>query len=76
MSKNTPFTSRWLLKDWYILWLVERSWFMQKSLGWKPDWFDDNKSFSLENLYNSIDKRVFQRSYCRFAAVRLIVGSF
>ena len=53
MSKNTPLTSRSLSKDWYISWVIERSWFMQESLGRKPDWLDYNKSFSLKNLYSS-----------------------
>ena len=48
MSKNIPLTLRLLSKDWYISWMIKRSWFMQKSLGWKPVCLDDNKSFSSE----------------------------
>ena len=48
ISKNTPLTSRSLSKDWDISWVIERS--------LKPDWLDDNKSFSLKNLQNSLNK--------------------
>ena len=52
MSKNTPLTSRSLPNDWYILWVIETSWFMQESPGRKPEWLDDNKLFSFKNLYS------------------------
>ena len=52
MSKNTPLTSRSLSKDWYIVWVIERIWFMQESPGQRSDWLDDNTSFSLKNLLN------------------------
>ena len=29
---------------------------MQESPGQKPDWLDDNKSFSFKNLYSSLNK--------------------
>ena len=33
MSTNTPVTLRSLSKHWYILWVTERSWFMQETWG-------------------------------------------
>ena len=56
MSKNTPLTSWLLSENWYILWVIERSWFMQMSLVRKPDWLDDNKSFSFKTLYSLLNK--------------------
>ena len=56
MSKNTPITSRSLSKDLYISRVIEKSWFMRESRGRKPDWLDDNKSFSIKNLYSSLNK--------------------
>ena len=29
---------------------------MKESPGRKPDWLDDNKSFSFKNLYSSLNK--------------------
>ena len=39
MSKKTLLTSNPLSKDVKISWVIDNSWLMQESLGWKPDWF-------------------------------------
>ena len=39
MSKTTLLTSNPLSKDVKILWVIDNSWLMQESPGWKPDWF-------------------------------------
>ena len=39
MSKKTLLTSNSLLKDLKILRLINNSWLIQDSLGWKPNWF-------------------------------------
>ena len=39
MSKKALLTSNPLSKDVEILWVIDNSWLMQGSLGWKPDWF-------------------------------------
>lgn len=39
MSKKTLLTLNSLLKDVKILWLIDNSWQIQESLGWKPNWF-------------------------------------
>ena len=72
MSKNTPLTSRSLSKDCYISWVIERSWLIEESPGRKPDWLDDNKSFSFKNLYSSLNKSL---SKIRLEAKRQ-VGNF
>ena len=39
MSKKTLGTSNPLLKDVKISWVIDSSWLMQESPGWKPDCF-------------------------------------
>ena len=39
MSKKTPLTSNPLSKDVKIQWVIDNSWLIQESPGWKPDWF-------------------------------------
>ena len=39
MSKKTLLTSNRLSKGVKISWLIDNSWLMQESPGWKPDWF-------------------------------------
>ena len=39
MSKETLLTSDPLSKDVKISWVIDNSWLMQESPGWKPDWF-------------------------------------
>ena len=39
MSKKTLLTSNPLSKDVKISWLIDNSWLMQESPGWKLDWF-------------------------------------
>ena len=56
MSKNTPLTSLPSSKDWYISWVIELSLFIQESPGRRPDWLEDNKSFSFKNLYSSLNR--------------------
>ena len=33
---------------------------MQESPGRKPDWLDDNKSFSFKNLYSSLNQSLLK----------------
>ena len=39
MSKKTRLTSNPLSKDVKISWVIDNSWLIQESPGWKPDWF-------------------------------------
>ena len=45
MSKKTLLTSNPLLKDLKILRLIDNSWLIQESLGWKPNWFSEIQIF-------------------------------
>ena len=38
-SKKTLLTSNPLSKEGKILWVINNSWLMQESPGWKPNWF-------------------------------------
>ena len=64
------FESRW--SHWYILWVIERSWFMQESQSCKPDCLDDSKSLSLKKTCTVCWIKVFQISYCRLEAKRQV----
>ena len=52
MSRNRPQTSTSLSNDWYISCVIDKSWFMQESLGLKPDWF--GKDRLLAGKYSNI----------------------
>ena len=39
ISKETIRTSNPLSKDVKILWVIDNSWLIQETPGWKPDWF-------------------------------------
>ena len=39
MSKETVLTSNPLTKDVKLSWVIDNSWLIQKSSGWKSDWF-------------------------------------
>ena len=39
MSKKILLTSNPLSKDVKISWIIDNSWLIQESLGWKPDQF-------------------------------------
>ena len=39
MSKKRLLTSNPLSKVVKISWVIDNSWFMQESPGWKPEWF-------------------------------------
>ena len=39
MPKETVLTSNPLTKDVKLSWLIDNSWLIQKSSGWKSDWF-------------------------------------
>ena len=45
MSKKALLTSNSLLKDLKILQLIDNSWLIQESLGWKPNWFLEIQTF-------------------------------
>ena len=37
MSRNPLWISKPSSNDWYILWVIDKSWLMQESPGLKPD---------------------------------------
>ena len=39
MSKKTLLTSNPLSQDVKISWVIDNSWLLQESSGWKSDWF-------------------------------------
>ena len=39
MSKKTLLTSNSLSQDVKISWVIDNSWLLQESSGWKSDWF-------------------------------------
>ena len=39
MSKKTLLTSNPVSKNVKILWVIDKSWLIQESPGWEPDWF-------------------------------------
>ena len=43
MSKKTLLTFNPLSKYVKIYWVIDNSWFMQESPGWKPDWLLEMK---------------------------------
>ena len=51
MSKNIPHTSRPLLKDLWILWVMSRSYLILESPGLKTDWF-----MLLYNIFSNISQ--------------------
>ena len=51
MSKNIPHTSRPLLKDLWILWVMSRSYLILESHGLKTDWLGDIGLFSVKHSY-------------------------
>ena len=56
MTRNAPRTSHPSSNDLYIPWVVDKSWLIQESPGYKPDWFVEIRSFVVKksdiSLYN------------------------
>ena len=77
MSKSVPQTSRWLSKDLEILWVMDRSWPINKSPGLKSDWLGDIKLFyaknsymllknNISNIFPAIERKDFGQYFLKF----------
>ena len=77
MSKSVPQTSRWLSKDLEILWVMDRSWSINKSPGLKSDWLGDIKLFyaknsymllknNISNIFPAIERKDFGQYFLKF----------
>ena len=60
MSKKTLLTFNPLSKDAKISWVIDNSWLIQESPGWKPNWFLEMNLISGEIVKHFVKNKSFK----------------
>ena len=75
MSKKTRLTFNPLSKDVKILWIIDNSWLIQGSPGWKPDWFLE-MSLLAEKQIDILSKISLSQIFSHKLEVKKLIDNF